>query len=341
MTWSHTSQGTLLITGGAGFIGSNFTRYLAGACPWLDLVILDKLTYAANLHNLDGLESACTFVQGDICDAELVEKLILDYHIDGIIHFAAESHNDNSIQNPYPFVHSNIIGTYVLLEAARRHDLRFHHVSTDEVFGDMSDTDFGKFNEFSPYRPSSPYSASKAASDHLVRAWWRTYGTRITISNSSNNYGPYQHVEKFVPRQITNILCGLSPRLYGDGMAVRDWLSVEDNCRAIWEIYQKGRLGQTYLVGADCSYTNLDVLRMILKMMGKSEADIEFVADRPGGDRRYGIDAGKIRTELGWRPLNGDFASGLHATMVWYRRHRDWWLPAKRETEEKYRIQGH
>lgn len=332
---------SLLVTGGAGFIGSNFVRYLARVNPQAKVVVLDKMTYAANPHNLDGLSRKPIVIRGDICDSSLVEQIVKQHHINGIIHFAAESHNDNSIRDAAPFIHTNIYGTYVLLEAARRHDLRFHHVSTDEVFGDTSVGDVTKFDESSPYRPSSPYSATKAASDHLVRAWWRTYGTRVTITNSSNNYGPFQHVEKFIPRQITNILTGHRPKLYGQGKDVRDWLSVEDDCRAIWDVYRRGRLGQTYLVGADNRLSNLAVVQMILAMMNRPLDEVEFVRDRPGADRRYAIDASKIRRELGWKPLQADFAKSLEATIEWYKRHESWWMPAKQTTELRYRQEGH
>ena len=261
--------------------------------------------------------------------------------IDAIVHFAAESHNDNSILDASPFLRTNIDGTYVLLEAARRHGLRFHHISTDEVYGDLQLDEPRKFTEESPYRPSSPYSASKAASDHLVRAWHRTYGVRATISNCSNNYGPYQHVEKFIPRQVTNILAGLRPKLYGAGLAVRDWISVADHCSPIWAILTRGRIGETYLVGADGEMSNIDVLRMILARMGRDADDFDHVNDRPGGDKRYAIDAAKIMRELGWRPRYTDFAEGLDRTIEWYRTHEAWWLPDKQATEEKYRLQGH
>ena len=226
-------------------------------------------------------------------------------------------------------------------EAARRHDIRFHHISTDEVYGDLALDEPRKFTELSPYKPSSPYSASKAASDHLVRAWHRTHGLKTTISNCSNNYGPYQHVEKFIPRQITNILAGIRPKLYGQGLAVRDWISVEDHCSAIWTILTRGRIGETYLVGANGEYNNIDVLRMILKLMGRDANDFDHVTDRPGGDKRYAIDATKLQTELSWEPKYTDFEEGLAATIDWYRAHESWWMPDKAGTEEKYRKQGH
>ena len=336
----------LLVTGGAGFIGANFVHHVVREHPDTHITVLDALTYAGNRANLTGVpDDRMTFVHGDICNAELVESLVSAQStlppIDAIVHFAAESHNDNSILDAAPFLRTNIDGTYALLEAARRHDLRFHHISTDEVYGDLSLDDPHRFTENTPYKPSSPYSASKAASDHLVRAWHRTYGVRATISNCSNNYGPWQHVEKFIPRQITNILSGIRPKLYGQGLAVRDWISVEDHCSAVWAVLTRGRIGETYLVGADGEYSNIEVLRMILERMGQPADAFDHVNDRPGGDKRYAIDAGKIQRELGWRPQYTDFAAGLDATIEWYRTHRDWWEPAKASTEEKYRLQGH
>lgn len=336
----------LLVTGGAGFIGANFVHHVVREHPDTHITVLDALTYAGNRANLTGVpDDRMTFVHGDICNAELVESLVSAQStlppIDAIVHFAAESHNDNSILDASPFLRTNIDGTYVLLEAARRHDLRFHHISTDEVYGDLSLDDPHRFTETSLYKPSSPYSASKAASDHLVRAWHRTYGVRTTISNCSNNYGPWQHVEKFIPRQITNILSGIRPKLYGQGLAVRDWISVEDHCSAVWAVLTCGRIGETYLVGADGEHSNIEVLRMILERMGQPADAFDHVNDRPGGDKRYAIDAGKIQSELGWRPQYTDFAAGLDATIEWYRTHRDWWEPAKAATEEKYRLQGH
>lgn len=341
----------ILVTGGAGFIGANFVHWVARNHPQAHMTVLDALTYAGKRENLDGVPAAnLTFVHGNICDAELVESLFSGLNqrsaaavppIDAIVHFAAESHNDNSILDASPFLNTNVTGTYVLLEAARRHDIRFHHISTDEVYGDLALDEPRKFTERSPYKPSSPYSASKAASDHLVRAWHRTYGLKTTISNCSNNYGPYQHVEKFIPRQITNILAGIRPKLYGQGLAVRDWISVEDHCSAIWTILTQGYIGETYLVGANGEYNNIDVLRMILKLMGRDANDFDHVNDRPGGDKRYAIDATKLQTELGWVPKYTNFEEGLAETIDWYRAHKNWWMPDKAGTEEKYRRQGH
>lgn len=259
---------------------------------------------------------------------------------DAIVHFAAESHNDNSIANPEPFITTNVEGTFQLLEAARKHDVRFHHISTDEVYGDLALDDPYKFTESTPYKPSSPYSASKAASDQLVRAWVRTYGLRATISNCSNNYGPYQHVEKFIPRQITSIMEGVRPKLYGTGKNVRDWIHTEDHSSAVWEILTRGRIGETYLIGADGEMSNIAVMRMILRLMGCTEDAFDWVRDRPGHDRRYAIDSSKLRAELGWKPMHIDFEAGLQATIAWYVANRAWWEPAKAATEARYRAQG-
>lgn len=329
----------ILITGGAGFIGSNFAHWVYKHHPDVHMTVLDALTYAGNVRNLDGIPSnKLTFVYGNICDVELVDKLFSQ--IDACVHFAAESHNDNSIANPAPFIKTNIEGTYMLLQSARRHDVRFHHISTDEVYGDLEIDDPARFTEDMPYRPSSPYSSSKAASDHLVRAWFRTFGVKATISNCSNNYGPRQHIEKFIPRQITNILCGLKPRLYGDGKNVRDWIHTDDHSSAVWTILTKGKLGETYLIGADGEKNNLTVLRSILRVMGKSEDDFAWVKDRPGHDRRYAIDSSKLRRELGWVPSHVDFDEGLQQTIQWYVDNRDWWLAQKEATEMKYRQMG-
>lgn len=325
----------IIVTGGAGFIGSNFVHWVVDNQPDVQVTVLDKLTYAGNKTNLAGIpEDRLTFVEGDICDAELVDELFAN--ADAVVHFAAESHNDNSIANPAPFLQTNVEGTYTLLEAARKHGVRFHHISTDEVYGDLALDDPAKFTEETPYRPSSPYSSTKAASDLLVRAWFRTYGVPVTISNCSNNYGPYQHIEKFIPRQITNILSGMKPKLYGDGLNVRDWIHAQDHSSAVWTILTKGRLGETYLIGADGEKNNIDVLRAILVAMGRDADDFEWVRDRPGHDRRYAIDATKLKRELGWRPEHTDFEAGLRETIAWYDQNRDWWEGTKSATEEKY-----
>lgn len=333
------SPKSIIVTGGAGFIGSNFVHWVVDNQPGVHVTVLDALTYAGNLDNIAGIpDDRMSFVHGDICDAELVDKLASG--ADAIVHFAAESHNDNSIADPTPFLKTNVEGTFTLLQAARKHDVRFHHISTDEVYGDLALDDPARFTEETPYHPSSPYSSTKASSDMLVRAWVRTYGVRATISNCSNNYGPRQHIEKFIPRQITNILCGIRPKLYGDGLNVRDWIHTEDHSSAVWEILTKGELGETYLIGADGEKNNIDVLRAILKEMGKDEDDFDWVKDRPGHDRRYAIDSSKLRRELGWQPKHTNFDEGLAATIAWYESNRDWWEGVKQETEAKYAKQG-
>lgn len=329
----------IIVTGGCGFIGSNFVHYVVNNHPDVHVTVLDKLTYAGNKENIAGLpEDRVELVVGDICDKELLDKLVPGH--DAIVHYAAESHNDNSIANPEPFLRTNVEGTYCLLEACRKYDVRYHHVSTDEVYGDLALDDPARFTEETPYNPSSPYSSTKAASDLLVRAWTRTYGLKTTISNCSNNYGPYQHVEKFIPRQITNIICGIKPKLYGDGLNVRDWIHTEDHSSAVWTILAKGKLGETYLIGADGEKNNIDVLHAILKGMGKDENDFDWVKDRPGHDRRYAIDSTKLRTELGWQPQHTNFEEGLAQTIQWYKDNESWWRPAKEATEAKYAKQG-
>lgn len=329
----------IIVTGGAGFIGSNFVHWVIENQPGVHVTVLDALTYAGNPDNIAGLpQDRMTFVHGDICDAELVDKLAAD--ADAIVHFAAESHNDNSILDPTPFLRTNVEGTFTLLQAARKHDLRFHHISTDEVYGDLALDDPARFTEETPYHPSSPYSSTKASSDMLVRAWVRTYGVRATISNCSNNYGPRQHIEKFIPRQITNILCGIRPKLYGDGLNVRDWIHTEDHSSAVWDILTKGEIGETYLIGADGEKNNIEVLRAILAEMGKDADDFDWVKDRPGHDRRYAIDSTKLRRELGWQPKHTNFDEGLRDTIAWYENNRDWWEGAKQATEAKYAKQG-
>ena len=329
----------IIVTGGCGFIGSNFVHYVVKNHPGVHVTVLDKLTYAGNPENIAGLpEDRVELVVGDVCDAELLDRIVPGH--DAIVHYAAESHNDNSIADPEPFLRTNVEGTFRLLEACRRYGVRYHHVSTDEVYGDLALDDPARFTEETPYHPSSPYSSTKAASDMLVRAWHRTYGIRATISNCSNNYGPYQHVEKFIPRQVTNILCGIRPKLYGDGKNVRDWIHTEDHSSAVWTILTRGRIGETYLIGADGEKNNIDVLREILAAMGQPEDAFDWVRDRPGHDRRYAIDSAKLRRELGWEPKHTDFASGLEATIAWYRDNEDWWRPAKEATEAKYAAQG-
>ena len=329
----------IIVTGGCGFIGSNFVHYVVDNHPEVHVTVLDKLTYAGNPENIAGLPAdRVELVVGDICDAELLDKLVPGH--DAIVHYAAESHNDNSIDDPAPFLRTNVEGTFCLLQAARKFGVRYHHVSTDEVYGDLALDDPARFTEETPYRPSSPYSSTKAASDHLVRAWHRTFGVRATISNCSNNYGPYQHVEKFIPRQITNILDGVRPKLYGDGRNVRDWIHADDHSSAVWTILTRGEMGETYLIGADGERSNIDVLRAILERMGKPADDFDWVCDRPGHDRRYAIDSAKLRRELGWQPKHTDFSEGLDQTIAWYTENRAWWEPVKAATEARYRAQG-
>jgi len=322
----------LLVTGGAGFIGSNFILYWLRKYPQDKIVNLDKLTYAGNLENLKSIEKNPNYVfsQGDICDAQFVNSLIHNHQVDTIVHFAAESHVDRSILDPAPFIKTNIEGTYVLLEAALKNKIkRFHHISTDEVFGALELNSKEKFNDKTPYNPRSPYSASKAASDHLVRAYYSTYNLPITISNCSNNFGPFQFPEKLIPLAITNIIEGKKVPVYGDGLYVRDWLYVEDHCKAIDLILQKGRIGETYLVGGLTEdISNLEIVKRILKIMDKDESMVEFVKDRPGHDRRYAIDWSRINQELGWRPEH-NFEEYLEITVDWYTNNQEWWKDLK------------
>ena len=329
---------TLLVTGGAGFIGSNFVRHVLENTDH-SVTVLDALTYAGNESSLDGLPaSRFRLVEGSICDPRLVDDLVGAHDL--TVHFAAESHNDNSLNDPSPFIQTNLVGTFELLEAVRRHEKRYHHVSTDEVYGDLELDDPAKFTETTPYNPSSPYSASKAGSDLLVRAWVRSFGVQATISNCSNNYGPYQHVEKFIPRQITNLLDGVRPRLYGAGLNVRDWIHVDDHNAAVLDIIDRGQIGETYLIGADGEQNNKTVIELILTLMGQPADAYDHVNDRPGHDMRYAIDATRLRDELGWRPRYADFASGLAATIDWYRANEAWWRPMKAATEAKYAKTG-
>ncbi|GAA0998885.1 dTDP-glucose 4,6-dehydratase [Subtercola frigoramans] len=331
-------MGAILVTGGAGFIGSNFVHYVLENTDH-SVTVLDSLTYAGNRASLLGLpEDRFQFVHGDIRDAELVHELF-ERH-DSVVHYAAESHNDNSLHDPRPFLETNIIGTYTLLEAARRHGTRFHHISTDEVYGDLELDDPARFTEDTPYNPSSPYSSTKAGSDLLVRAWVRSFGVKATISNCSNNYGPYQHVEKFIPRQITNVLTGNRPKLYGAGENVRDWIHANDHSSAVLAILDIGVIGETYLIGADGEKNNKDVVELILKLLGQEPDAYDHVIDRPGHDMRYAIDSSKLRTELGWVPKFSDFESGLAETIEWYRAHDSWWIPQKAEAEARYKQQG-
>lgn len=326
----------ILVTGGAGFIGSNFVHYVLENTDY-SVTVLDKLTYAGNRASLEGLPAdRFEFIQGDIADASVVDPLVEGH--DAVVHYAAESHNDNSLNDPAPFLTTNIIGTYTLIEAARRTGTRFHHISTDEVYGDLELDDPARFTEETAYNPSSPYSSTKAASDLLVRAWVRSFGLQATISNCSNNYGPYQHVEKFIPRQITNVLTDTTPKLYGDGLNVRDWIHAEDHSSAVLAILERGAIGETYLIGADGERNNKEVVELILEQLGKPRDAYEHVVDRAGHDRRYAIDSSKLRAELGWLPAFSDFEQGLQATIAWYSENREWWMPQKQATEAKYQL---
>ncbi len=320
----------LLVTGGAGFIGSNFILYWLKKYPQDDIVNLDKLTYAGNLENLKSIEGnpRYKFVRGDICDGRLVDEIMKG--TDTVVHFAAESHVDRSIKTPALFITTNVLGTQVLLEAALKHRVKkFHHISTDEVFGSLELEDMSKFDERTQYNPRSPYSASKAAADHLVRSYFHTYGLPVTISNCSNNFGPYQYPEKLIPLAVTNLLEGKKVPVYGDGLYVRDWLYVEDHCRAIDMILQKGIAGETYCVGGlTTDITNLEVVKKIIRILGKSETDLEFVKDRPGHDRKYAVDWTKIKNELSWQPEH-DFDYWLSRTVDWYKENVNWWKKLK------------
>lgn len=337
----------LLVTGGAGFIGANFVHYWLANHPADRVVVLDALTYAGNIETLKPLmgKPNFRFVKGNICNSELVELLLREEQCDTLVHFAAESHVDRSISGPDAFIETNIIGTHSLLKAARAVWLadptnplphRFHHVSTDEVYGELSLRSKRKFNEKIKFSPRSPYSASKAGSDHLVLSYYHTYGLPVTITNCSNNYGAYQYPEKFIPRMITNLLEERKIPIYGDGRYVRDWLYVEDHARAIEAVLLSGKPGQTYCVGGLAKdVSNLELAKMILKIMGKNEDFLEFVADRAGHDRRYAVDWGKIEDELGWKPKE-TIESGLEKTVFWYQQNESWWREKKEEAEKFY-----
>lgn len=330
---------TVIVAGGAGFIGANFVRNAVATTNW-SLVVVDKLTYAGNLANLDSLPSdRVQVISGDICDTDLVNSVAKT--ADVIVNFAAESHNDRSLHAARSFLETNIEGTFVLLEAARRFGIRFHHVSTDEVYGDLPvDTD-EVFTLDSPYRPSSPYSATKAASDHLVSAWTRSFGVQATISNCANNYGPYQHIEKFIPRQITNILIGTRPKLYGEGSNVREWLHVNDHVSGIMKVLESGRIGESYLLSSGVGVSNIEVLRLVLELMNYPSDFFEHVRDRPGHDRRYALDSTSAKIDLNWSPAYRDLRAGLADTIRWYTANTGWWIEGKREVEEQYkRLEG-
>jgi dTDP-glucose 4,6-dehydratase len=325
----------ILVTGGAGFIGSNFIHYILNKYDDYQMINLDSLTYAGNLENLKGLEDDARyrFVRGDIADYELVDKLVGE--VDAIVHFAAESHVDRSIIDSRDFIRTNVVGTHALLEAAKKNgNKRFHHISTDEVFGSLAMED-PAFNEKTPYDPRSPYSASKASSDHLVRAYFHTYSLPITISNCSNNYGPYHFPEKLIPLFITNLMEGKRVPLYGDGLNVRDWLYVEDHCRAIDLILHNGVIGDTYCIGGNSEKNNKEITYKILELMGRGEEMVEFVKDRPGHDKRYAIDFSKLKNELGWEP-QVSFEDGLKKTIQWYLANEQWWKNIKSGDYQNY-----
>lgn len=324
----------LLVTGGAGFIGSNFVQYILKTYPEYDIVTLDALTYAGNLENLKSIEGNThhRFVKGNITDVTLVDGLVAECDI--VVHFAAESHVDRSIMNPGAFVETNVHGTSVLLEAARKYSKRFHHISTDEVFGTLGKDD-APFHEATPYDPRSPYSASKAASDHLVRAYFHTYGLPVTISNCSNNYGPYHFPEKLIPLAITNLIEGKTVPVYGDGLQVRDWLYVEDHCRAIDLILHQGTVGETYCIGGGAERENILIVKKLLELLGKDESSIAYVTDRAGHDRRYAIDFSKIQNELGWAPTV-TLEEGLAKTVEWFQQNEAWWKNVKSGEYQKY-----
>lgn len=331
----------LLVTGGAGFIGSNFIRYWLDKYPDDEIINLDKLTYAGHLSSTKDFagNQNYKFIKGDICNPEAVEKAIDGVEI--VVHFAAETHVDRSIVGPQIFLKTNVIGTQVILDSAVRAKVkRFHHISTDEVFGELDLGTKAKFNEKTLYNPRSPYAASKAASDHLVRSYFYTFGLPITITNCSNNFGPYQDPEKYIPRMITNLIDGIAPPVYGDGLYVRDWLYVIDHCRAIDLVINKGKPGETYLVGGmKKDINNLEIAKSLNRIFGRNENDINFVKDRRGHDRRYAVDWSKINRELGWEPQY-DFDTQLAKTVEWYRQNEWWWRPLKKKAEELYEKTG-
>ncbi len=327
----------LLVTGGAGFIGSNFILYWMRNYPSDKIVNLDKLTYAGNLENLREVDKNPNykFIHGNICDLNTVNRAMED--IDVVVHFAAESHVDRSIKKPSDFIMTNVVGTQMLLDSGLRNKIkRFHHISTDEVFGSLNLESKDKFSERTIYNPRSPYAASKAGSDHLVRAYFVTYNLPITITNCSNNFGPYQFPEKMIPLAITNLLEGKKVPVYGDGLYVRDWLYVKDHCRAIDLILKKGKIGETYCIGGlTQDISNLKVVKKILRILGKDDSSIEFVKDRPGHDRKYAVDWSKIKNELGWQPLHS-FDEWLEKTVDWYKENESWWKRLKSKDFQKY-----
>ncbi len=328
----------MLVTGGAGFIGANFVHYTLKNRPEYHITVIDKLTYAGNIENLKGAIDHIEFVRGDICNQELMDELVAKNDV--VVHFAAESHNDNSLRDPWPFIQTNLIGTATILEAVRKHGKRLHHISTDEVYGDLELGDPKRFNEHTPYNASSPYSSTKAGSDLLVKAWVRSFGIKATLSNCSNNYGPLQHIEKFIPRQITNILSGIRPKLYGAGEQVRDWIHVDDHNSAVHTILDKGVIGELYLIGANGEQNNKYIVETLLELMGQPKDAYVHVNDRPGHDQRYAIDSTKLQTELGWTPKFTNLQEGLRATIDWYRDNKKSWRNEKAEIEANYAKNG-
>lgn len=336
----------ILVTGGAGFLGSHFVRHLVEHTD-ASVTVLDLLTDAASPEALTDLPSdRCRLVVGDVADAALVGPLVAEH--DAVVHHAAATHNDASLADPGPFVHTNLVGTFTVLEAVRAADVRLHHVSTDEVYGDLPLDSVERFTADAPYRPSSPYAATKAGADHLVRAWVRSFGLRATISHCSNSYGAWQHVEKFIPRQVTELLEGRPARIYGTGAHVRDWIHAADHSSAVAAILERGRIGETYLIGSDphaggVERSNLEVARLILQLMDRDPDDpqqLVFVADRAGHDLRYALDSRRLREELGWAPVHDDLATGLAQTIDWFTSHADWWRPRKAATEASAALRG-
>ncbi|WBB78714.1 dTDP-glucose 4,6-dehydratase [Micromonospora sp. WMMD882] len=328
----------MLVTGGAGFIGANFVRSTLASRPEYEVTVLDALTYAGDRRSLDSVRDDIRFVHGDVCDEELVDRLVRESDV--VVHFAAESHVDNSLHHADPFIRTNILGTHSILKAVRRHERRLHHISTDEVYGDLPLDSPERFTEETPYRPSSPYAASKASSDLLVRAWARSYGVAATLSNCANNYGPYQHVEKFIPRQIAAVLSDERPKLYGAGLNVREWTHVDDHNTAVHLIVDRGRLGETYLIGSGDERSNREVVELLLRSMGLPADAYDLVPDRPGHDLRYACDSTRIRQELGWRPVFPDLTAGLPAVVDWYRDNQWWWDERRQQSEARYRLLG-
>lgn len=328
----------LLVTGGAGFIGSNFVRLTLQERPEVAIRVFDLFTYASRADSLADVADRIEIVHGDVADPVALDAALAE--VDLVVHFAAETHNDNSLDDPAPFVRSNVIATFELLEAVRRRGIQLHHISTDEVYGDLALDDPQRFTESTPYNPSSPYSSTKASSDLLVRAWVRSFGVTATISNCSNNYGPRQHIEKFIPRQVTNLIDGIRPKLYGEGLNVRDWIHVDDHNLAVWRIIDSGVPGETYLIGADGERSNREVVESILRLMGRDSDDYDLVTDRAGHDLRYAIDSTRLRTELGWEPRYHDFEAGLEQTIEWYRSNEAWWRADKDVVEAKYAAKG-